>query len=249
MSRPIRIADLEDDIRWQADKERATLRHTSPKLRRAINQSIQNFRLKIANSGDPLFLSSYTLKTPVGRAVSPQNDSVKFGWGELDLSELNPKAVQIYGVHIHYNGLTTSLHAVSFAEINDYDVRGALGFPSSFSTYDKTKLALLPAADRAYDITIWYVPLLPQLSADDDEFDPVIPGGDEWVMWDVMVKLLNRDNYPDQYGMAVTERDKRMREIMHEAHRNQRVSPKHRLDTRSRRTRNARRLLLWGSRQ
>lgn len=235
MSRAIRMEDLEADIRWQADHERADLRHTSAKIRRAANQSIQNFRELISDNGFSYFLTSNSGNFTVGRAADPGGSGNLFAWGTLEMESIEPAVVRVYGLDIEYNNLVEELTAVQFNERNYYSrVYSQQHFPVAFFGYNENTLGILPPPDRDYKYNLWYLPLLPDLLGDDDEFNPGVPGADQWIVWDVMIKLLNRDNFPDLIQSAMIERNRMWEDILHRATAHQRADPPRRLDTRGR---------------
>lgn len=234
MVRPIRIADLETEIRWEADQERAELRHTSARLRAVINQSIQRFR-ELFSENSPTFLTSWTGEMSPGAMASPQDPTIEFSWGGIDMADIEPGVVRVYRVEVHQNDQTMDLSQISFAERNDgHSTTGASGVPSFFFIYDQTKLAVLPPPMSGYKFTLWYLPELPELSEDDDEFNPGVPGAEQWVVMDCCMKLMRRDKYPDAYAAFAAERAALEAEIL-DSTRNQRTGPTYRLDTRSKR--------------
>jgi hypothetical protein len=240
MTRPIRIADLEEEVRWEADQERAVLRHTSVRVRKSINQSIQRFR-ELFSENSPTFLTSWTGTAPPGAMVSPQDPTISFSWGGIDMADIEPGVVRVYRVEVHQNNETMDLSHIDFAERNDWSCRSdVLGVPSLFFIYDETKLALLPPPMSGYKITIWYLPELPSLLDDDDEFNPGVPGAEQWVVMDCCMKLMRRDKYPDAYAAFAGERATLEAEIL-DSTKNQRSGPAYRLDTRNKRLRSRRR--------
>lgn len=240
MARAVTMKSLEDKIRWQADHERATLRHTSEAIRRAANNSIQRFRELISDNGHPYFLTSHSGRLDPSVSEDPKGSGTKFPWGLLDTAEIEPAVVRIYGLDLTVNGVRQEMDAVQFKERNYYQYGiNERHIPIAYFGYDETKLGILPPPDRDYEYTLWYLPLLPELMADDDEFNPGIPGAEEWVIWDVMYKLLNRDNYPNLMASVARERASLMDDIMFRAAKHDRSGPPQRLDTRNR-TRNRR---------
>jgi hypothetical protein len=233
MARSRRISELEAMVRWQADQDRAQLRHTSPDLRRAINQSIQRFRELISDNGHPYFLKSHSGELVPGTASD--DNGQRYAWGVLDTATIEPEVIRIYGLDITVDQVNEELDAVEFRERNLYQYRtNSSAPPVAFFGYDETKLGILPPPNRAYPFTLWYLPKLPDLLEDDDEFNPGLPGAEEWIVWDVCHKILNRDNYPQLIAACAMERDKLMIDILHRASKHQRTGPPKRLDTRGR---------------
>lgn len=241
MSAAVTIAELEADIRWQADQERALLRHTSAKVRRAICQSIDSYREMISDQGWPYYLKVKTGTLPIGATVDPDDGETALNWGKLDVSEFNPPVVRVYGLDLHYSGTQDELSSVSFAERNAYG--SSPGKPLAYFIYDETNIGLLPPSGAAYKYTMSYLPKLPKLLNDDDEFNPGVPGGEQWVVWDVMTKLLVRDNYPDLVQASMAERDRQRVDILHQVGKLIRAFPRHKLNTRARKSARAGRVV------
>lgn len=240
MARSRTIKELEEMVRWQADQQRADLRNTSADIRRAANQSIQRFRERISDNGHPYFLTNHSGRLTPGHAVDPRGSGVQLAWGLLDTSGIVPEVVRIYGLDITVNSINTELDAVEFRERNHYQFgNNENTIPVAFFGYDETKIGILPPPDDNYEYTLWYLPKLAELSNDEDQFNPGLPGAEEWVVWDVMHKILNRDNYPRLIASVRAEREDLMVDILQRASSHQRTGPPKRLDTRGR-TRNKR---------
>lgn len=220
-------------VRWQSDSQEADLRHTSSDLRRAINQSIQHFRERISDNGHPYFLTSHSGELTKGNAEDTNGQ--KFAWGTLDTSSFSPELVRIYGIDITVNGVNEELDAIEFRERNHFQFgNNENTIPIAFFGYNEHTIGIIPAPDRTYPYTVWYLPMLEELKEDDDEFNPGLPGAEEWIIWDVFVKLLSRDNYPRLIQHAQIERDMLMTDILQRASKHQRTGPPKRIDTRGR---------------
>ena len=150
------------------------------------------------------------------------------------MDEINPRPSRVWGVDLTVNNFTYDLRPVSFRERNTYPwVNTTNGPPEAFFIYDTNKLAIMPSSDREYDLTIWYLPVFEDLKNDEDIFDPIISGGEEWVIWDSVEKVCTRDNYPKMVRAAQQNKELLMREIVHRAVA-QRAGPTRRLDTKTR---------------
>lgn len=242
MAKPVTIAQLEADIRWQADQERALLRHTSSSLRRVMNQSISRYREMVSENGDPYYLTHHTGRLTPGVAASEgMTEDMEFSWGKVDLRPIQPTPVRIYGFDVHVGeARPMELDAIGFNQRNDFsDEWQTTGRPLAFFGYNEHTLGVVPAPDSPYKYTLWYLPELPDLMSDEDEFNPCVPGGEQWVVWDVMHKIYLRDDYPSLVGPVLAERDRVWLDILNRISTHTRVGSSHRLDTRGKRSRNA----------
>lgn len=193
------------DVRWLADTQSLTLRHTDSDLNRAINQSIQRFRELVSSHSINHYLVSVTKSTTAG-ATSPYPFQV------LDLSAESPLVTRVYSVDATVTGTVIPLVAEQFSARADY--QGIPGPPAAFASMTTYKLAILPAPDSVYQLVIWYLPQLTDLSADGDTFDG-IAGYEDWITWDVLLKLIQRDQYPQLYQTATAERDRIKADMIH----------------------------------
>lgn len=212
MSRTRSLTNLLTDIRWQADQLGATLRNDDASLTRALNQSIQRYREWFSEQGSPLYLTAKSGVLTVG-ATSP------YSYGTLDMSAWTPTPVHVYTMEVTVNGRIYNVPRVPWEQRNDYQSRYAdplvgthVGYPVGFFQQQQT-LGIVPASDGAYPYTAWYMPLLPDLVSGGDTFDG-IAGYEEWLVWDVMTKLVVRDQEAERYGMATAERDRIQQDIL-----------------------------------
>jgi hypothetical protein len=185
LARNVTLAQLRTDVAAQCDfVSSASTRYTPTLLTRLINQSIQRFRERVSTEGMTQFLvsSSGTLAGP----TSP------FAFEVVDLSSLSPSVVRTYGFDVTIQGVVRTLAHRPFTERNEYSDQG-YGIPVAWSQYQTRTLAVMPS--RGGDpYTIWYLPMLADLSGDSDTFDGV-SGWENWVVWDVICQLAARDQY------------------------------------------------------
>lgn len=199
MSRNVTLSTLREDIRLQADIVGATTRHTSAQLTRLINQSIQAFREDVSNEGNTHYLVSTSGTLSVG-ATSPH------GFQILDVSAVSPAVVRTYGLDVTIDGTVVSLEHRPFVERTAFGGPNNTGQPCTWAHYQTAKIAIQPPPDQAYSYTLWYLPVLADLSADADTFDGVA-GWEMWIVWDVVLRLLIRDQQSTAYQTAKAERD------------------------------------------
>lgn len=222
------LTNLLTDIRWQADQLGATLRNDDTSITRALNQSIQAFREWISDNGFQYYLLPVSGVCPIG-ATAP------YAFGLLDISGFTPKVVRVYGLDLTVNNIVYSLDAVTFAERNTF--QGFLsdtnksGIPIAFSMYTNSGICLLPPAQGAYPYTLWYLPVGSDLATGSDVFDG-IAGWEEWLYWDVLVKLVVRDTDVAKAQFALGERDKVQAAILKRSRHLQRQGPVVKRDTR-----------------
>jgi hypothetical protein len=203
MARTRTLTNLLADIRFLADAQGLTSRHDDTNLTRLLNQSIQRFREKVSATGINHYLVHATGTLTVG-PLSP------FHWGSLDLSAVSPNVVRVYGLDLRIDGNRWhSCDGIEFTRRHEYqDQTGARnGITIAFANYQTAKLALFPPPAGAYTYVAWYLPVLADLAGASDTFDGVA-GWEEWLYWDVLIKLINRDQYPQAYEMAASERER-----------------------------------------
>lgn len=198
--RTVTLAQLRQDIQNQADIAGLTTRHGATLITRLANQSIQHFREDLSNEGCRHFLTVATGTTTTGATSG-------FPFYSLNAGSLASGIVRVYGIDIKTQGGSWKrLEHASFEERTNYGGGhpSSIGEPRVWAEYGTTKLAILPPPDRAYDFVVWYLPILNDLAIDADTFDGVA-GWEDYVTWDVVVRLMVRDQLPT-YQVAVQER-------------------------------------------
>jgi hypothetical protein len=230
---------LRGRVRKEADAgpDTTTGRHTNADINGMVNRSWQDLRAFVcANCGG---LAEAYLK-----ATSPTTMTVGmlsgYSFGTIPLPA---DCVEIHGIDVT---VTTndvrSLEPVSWKDRNIYrDLWGnGTGIPTGFSIYNigvesgasvtAGVIAILPAPDRAYTYSIWYVPKWTDLTNDTDVFDGVA-GWENWVVWDCVVKLAAADNDMQSVAqIAMNERKAAEERIQGQAAKLQRVAPVRRID-------------------
>lgn len=212
MARTVTLGQLRDDVADLADilgAVGALQRYTPTRLNRRINQSIQRFRENLSTEGSTHFLTSTSGNFSVG-ATSP------YPFQTLDLSAVSPSIVRVAGIDVEYNNRVYTLKHVPF---NDRDQFGGplnTDFPTSWAQFQTDKLAILPPPDGQYGYVVWYLPVLADLSSDSDTFNGVA-GWEEFIVWDVLLYVIIKDQYPQAYQMAVDQSERRWRDILRSA--------------------------------
>ncbi len=199
MARNVTLSQLRTDVAAQADVvTSASGRYTPTLLTRRINQSVQRFRERICAEGIAHYLVS-TSGTLSAGATSP------YSFQELDLSNVSPSIVRVFGVDITYSNVVSTLAHRPFQERNDFGGPSTTGIPRAWAAYNTRKVAVMPAPDQNYAYTVWYLPVVADLSADGDTFDGVA-GWEDWIVWDVVCQIIARDTYPTAYQQATQQR-------------------------------------------
>jgi len=203
MSRTRTLTLLRDDIRYQADVQGFTVRHDNTNLNRLINESIQKYREDVSAEGITHFLTS-TSSTLTSGVTSGYPFKI------LDLTAVSPSIVRVFGIHLKLaDERWVPLRSVDFSECTNFQWadNSAGQVPEAFANITTYTFAILPAA--GYDMTYraWYLPVLADLSSDSDTFDGVA-GWEQWVVWDVCLKIMVRDRYPEAYSFCTAERDR-----------------------------------------
>jgi hypothetical protein len=210
VARTVTLSQLRTDISTQADiSTNASGRYTPTQLNRYINQSIQRFREKLSSEGVQHYLASTTGTLSTG-ATSPYPFLV------LDLTAAPPNIVRVFGVDITQNSVVTTLSQIPFADRDNYGGPSNRGTPTAWSNMNTAKLAIFPPPSQALTYVVWYLPVLADLSADGDTFDG-IAGWEDYIVWDVVVKLIVRDQYANAYALATQTRNEIWADILRNA--------------------------------
>lgn len=211
MSRTVTLSQLRTDIGTQADMLVATGgRYTPTTLNRFINQSIQRFRERLSLEGAQHFLVS-TTGTLTSGATSPYPFKV------IDLSAVTPSIVRTFGVDITLpGGEVRTLSHQPFADRDNFGGPVATAEPIAWMHIQTRSVAILPPPNQSYTYVVWYLPVLADLSQDSDTFDGVA-GWEDYVMWDVVCRLIARDTEATAYQIAVGERDRLWTDVLRAA--------------------------------
>ena len=197
--RTVTLAQLRQDIQNQADIAGLTARHGATLLNRLTNQSIQRFRERISGEGARHYLTVATGTMATGATPG-------FPFASLNAGALASGIVRIYGVDVKVQGgAWKRLEHTTFEDRGSFGGGhpGSVGEPRVWAEYQTTKLAILPPPDRGYDFVIWYLPVANDLQTDAATFDGVA-GFEDYVVWDVVCRIIVRDQNPEAYQMAVT---------------------------------------------
>src|SRR5690349_6718399 len=188
MARARTVLSLETLIRDLADCEPAPgTRHTSTLIRTHMNASWQALREMVTEAGDLTYVKDVSTSTGVG-----PDTGKSYG-----LLAMPVTACRIHAIDMTVPGLARprSLAPVSFNERNEFGTDNLVtGTPHSFAVFNigtesgasigNGWIALLPAPNVVYPVTIYYLPAWTDITNDAHVFDG-FAGWDDWVAWDV----------------------------------------------------------------
>ncbi len=209
MARNVSLGQLQADILQQAEQAGASTRYVASLLTRWTNQSIQRFREKLSTEGAQHFLVS-TTKTLTAGATSP------YPFYALDLSSESPSLIRTYAVDLTVNGITKTLVHVPFADRDKYGGPNTTSEPVAWANYQTRKVAIMPAPSQSYTAVVWYLPVLPDLALDSDTFDGVA-GWEDYITWDVVGRILVKENNPEQLQLAESQKSTIWQDIVRAA--------------------------------
>ncbi len=110
----------------------------------------------------------------------------------------------------------TMLSHSPFQSHTDFGGPTITGEPRAWAHYQTRKIAIMPASDQAYAYNVWYLPVLADLAADGDTFDGVA-GWEDFIVWDVVCRLIIRDQYMTAYQTATQYRQELWADILRNA--------------------------------
>jgi hypothetical protein len=209
LSRTVTLSQLRTDIRNQADLVGQTARHDDTLLTRLINQSIQRFRERLSAGGVQHYLTNSTGLLTAGATSG-------YPFCVLDLSAASPAITRTYAVDIDIGGVLKTLHHVAFEERSRYSGTSIVGEPVAWCHLQTVSIAIMPAPSQAYNYTVWHLPKLDDLSADGDTFNGVA-GWEDWIVWDVVSRLIVRDQYPQAFAMVEQSKHELWKDILFSA--------------------------------
>ncbi len=124
-----------------------------------------------------------------------------FPFGILDLSAVTPGVVRVFGVDITVGSEVRTLTHVPFEDRASFGGPSATGVPTSWFPYGHNKIGILPPASSAYVYVVHYLPTISDLTSAGSTFDGVA-GWEDYITWDVVCRLVIRDQYPQSFAMA-----------------------------------------------
>ena len=232
MSRAVTIASIIDRVRWRADIESQTARHTDASLLVEINRSAADLRERMSNSGSGLFIAWTAGTTGIG-VTAP------YTWRVLSLPTA---AIRILAFDLTVSATDIrSLEAISIEQRNSIGTpfQGQLTgtpigfFPVNWSTGTApgyvAQIALCPAPDRDYSYSIGYLSAWVDV-ASGDTID-CIDGFDDYIVLDVARKVCERENdMANAAALLDVDLQRAWTQRIEPACRVQRVTPGRRID-------------------
>lgn len=206
----ITLGQAKADVVDQADIAGATVRYTPTMITRLINQARDRFYEKLALEGESHFTSVATGTIQTG-PTSPHSFTV------VDFSAVT-SLVRVISVDVVVNGQNLRLAHVPFADRDKYGGPNSRGVPVAWATYQTKQIAVFPTADQSYPYVLYYLPALTPLVNDADTWE-INPGWDQYVTWDVVTRLIVKDQYANAYQMAVQTRNEIWDDLMNAARR------------------------------
>lgn len=234
MARARTLGDLREDVRARCMIESEEDLFPTTMLNRWINESWQDLRLELSNAEIEFYMTTQAGTLTVGVVSGTAHGSVP----------LPADAFAVYGIDITVDGQIISIGPISFAQRNDYQSGTTkTGVPEGFhitsvgiesgASVGTGTIILSPAPDAAYPYRLWYLPAWEDLVDDTDVFNG-IAGCEQWVIWDVCIKVACRiDDSKKQEGIATRERDVAMKRVVKTVKRMNRTGAVRRRDSRA----------------
>lgn len=249
MARARTLLQLRTRIRELADcMPDANARHSTDTLNVWINESWQALREMVAAKGDLTYVENVDVSTGVG-----PDTGKAYG-----LLALPATAVRVHAIDLTYSSTDIrELLPVSLNQRNEFLRRRSsnVDTPTHFSVFSIGKeagatvgngwIAILPAPDRVYPVTIYYVPAWTDITNDAHVFNGHA-GWDDWVACDVVLKCAMKDNdMAATAQLAMQMKAEAETRVFASCATYQRVGPVGPIDT-ARKDRMTRRWRLWG---
>lgn len=194
MARARTLLQLRTRIRELADCPETNARHSTTVLNTWINESWQALRSMVTAKGDLLYVANTSTSTGVG-----PDTGKSYGLLAMPATAVRIHAIDLTGLQ----GEIVELTPVSFNDRNAFGGPLNTAQPQHFAIFNigaesgatvgNGWIALLPAPDRVYAVTIYYLPSWTDLSNDAHVFDGY-DGWDDWVAYDVVLKCAMKDN-------------------------------------------------------
>jgi hypothetical protein len=180
------LTQLLEELRYLTDIEGQTQRHTDANLTRQLNQSIAAYR----RAHPEWYATTATGVTTANTAALPALTTPATAWDTVDriirLSITTPDSV------------TTVLYPFETVERHDYSLpyQVTSQWPTMYRREGSASVVLIPTPQAAFPVQVYYLPQQTDLSGANDVFDPVMSGGEQWVIYDCAARVALRDMSP-----------------------------------------------------
>jgi len=234
MARARTLLQLRTRIRALADCEPETnARHPTSQLNTWINESWQALRAMVTDKGDLLYVKNVSTSTGVG-----PDTGKSYGLLALPVTAVRIHAIDITVAPNDVRELTPT----TFNARNEYSVYGVIAdVPIHFAVFNIGEesgatvgngwIALMPAPDRPFPVTIYYLPAWTDVTNDAFVFDG-FEGWDDWVAHDVVMKCAERDNDMQNVAqIAMQMKAESEKRVLSACSSMQRVAPSYGRDT------------------
>lgn len=211
MARTRTLAQLRADVCDRADivDGSTTGRHTTANLNRRINEAVQQFMRLVTRCGSPLYLKQSAVSTATSATVDAAN------WAPRDYLAMPSDFYHLVGIDVTDGQNTIPMQDFMTLERNLYRdmpswLAGTLvGRPVAYqlggtNAAGSRVAKIIPGADAVYACTLWYLPVVADMSGDSDTFDG-IAGFEEWVVNRAVMDSLIRDRETSGFQLAAAE--------------------------------------------
>lgn len=199
MARTRTLAQLRGDIEYQGSIAGLDVggRHPPADVNRLINQAWQRLRLKISQVAKlPRYLTRSTGSTGTG-AVSADEPYTRITHGITNL-------VWIRQLTLTIDGEAVPLEEVPIDAIGEYG--STPDCPAVWSSEDDSTIIVMPPADKSYSYVLRYLPVGTDLASDSDTVDG-IAGFEDWIVFEVLLRMMARDDEPEMAAMFEQRRN------------------------------------------
>lgn len=213
------LAQLRTDARETADMVNQTLFITDTELTRRINESIARlYGILVQARGEDYYRTSSAVVTVANvRTVALPTTFLSLSGIDIVLS----------------TNVTIDARPIDFGDRARFfnDTSGWWSFQSVYYSIEGPNLVFYPTPRAVHNLTIWYIPHAPTLTADSDTFDG-INRWEHWVVIDTAIQLLAKEE--SDTTALVFERERMEREITSMATKRDRAFPRNPRDVRGR---------------
>ncbi len=209
MSGSVSLSTLRTKVRKRADVEGETVRHTNAEINGYINEAWNELYEELAGTNEEYFSTTYSFTTTPGTA----------------LYTLPAAFFYLRTASVNQNGWRYEITRLDLNELDEQENFGVsyTGSPIGYTILGDN-LELVPTPTAAFTVTIRYVPLPTDFSADGDTQN-FRAGWEEFVIWEAAAKVIAVDGR--DHTVARTEADRQRARIIASAQKRNLHQPKH----------------------